>query len=460
MTSVANRTDALSLFASALEEVAGPAIVLDASLRVIGATVRAERLIGMPIEYGVAAPKLLCGSGPERPMAEALAAGKAVTTELWRPTEEGSSRTLTVRASPLWSEGVITGWLLLLEEDPWQGSTVDQMVDAHGIITRDPGMKVLLRMLAKVAQSDATVLVRGETGTGKELVARAIHSSSPRAAGPFRAINCAALPPHLLDSELFGHVRGAFTGAVRDADGHIRMADGGTLFLDEVAELSLDLQAKLLRVLQERTVIPVGGRDPLPVDVRIVSATHRSLRQAVEDGEFRADLMFRLRVVPLFLPSLRERPADTSLLAWRFVEVQNAKGKRKVARIGSGALRLLEDYDWPGNVRELQNVIEYAFVMGDGPVMTEADFPAELFHDSPIPGATLTPPARRREEGSQDRATVGAQGMLPREARRIVHALERAHGHRGRAARSLGISRVTLWRKMKQFNLDDDDTPS
>jgi transcriptional regulator with PAS, ATPase and Fis domain len=301
-----------------------------------------------------------------------------------------------------------------------------------------------------VARRSATVLVRGETGTGKELVAQAIHAASARSDGPFRAINCAALPPHLLESELFGHVRGAFTGAVRDAPGHFRLAAGGTLFLDEVAELSLELQAKLLRVLQERVVIPVGGRDSIPVDVRVVSATHRSLQGAVADGAFRADLMYRLRVVPLFIPPLRERGRDVLVIAQRFIDEQNERGERQVLSMSRGAQARLLAHPFPGNVRELQNVIEYAFTMGDGPVLVESDLPPELrdmrARDAERGAASVNVPRTGSAHAAPGRDD---------EAARIRFALERAAGHRGRAAQSLGISRATLWRRMRALDLQE-----
>jgi transcriptional regulator with PAS, ATPase and Fis domain len=303
-------------------------------------------------------------------------------------------------------------------------------------------MKRVLSEVRKVARSDVSVLVRGETGSGKELVARAIHLESDRAQGPFRAINCAALPAQLLESELFGHVRGAFTGAVRDAEGHVRLASGGTLFLDEVAEIPLELQAKLLRVVQDRVVLPVGGRDAVDVDVRFVAATHRALREEVAAGRFRADLMYRLRVVPIFLPTLRQRPDDIVLLTRHFVAIRNrGAGPRRIERISDAALAALRAYDFPGNVRELQNSIEYAFVMGEGPVLSEADLPPELRGESPEGRPSNVPAATR----------AGGQSA---EVRRILRALERAAGNRERAARSLGMSRVTLWRKLKALGLD------
>lgn len=420
----------------ALQEAVGAALVLDDQLRIVAFTPAAVGALGMEPPLGVTAPKLLCGQGEERPVAEALARGTAVTAEILRPHADGENRRVHVRASP-YDAGGERAWLVMLEADVWQRAD-DAPIDDFGIVTRDPAMKQLLTDVRKVARSKASVLVRGETGSGKELIAHAIHRASPRAEGPFRAINCAALPPNLLESELFGHARGAFTGAVRDAPGHFRMADGGTLFLDEVAELPLEVQAKLLRVLQEKTVIPVGGRDSVPVDVRVVSATHRALRKEVEAGRFRSDLLYRLRVIPLYLPTLRERPDDVELLAWHFLEEHEA---RRVRRITPGALEAMRNYGWPGNVRELQNTIEYAVVMGEGPVLTEADLPPEVRGDEP---------GHRRPAA----APPVLRSKLAPEARRLLNAVERADGHMGRAAKSLGISRTTLWRKLKKHGLD------
>ncbi|MBI2395883.1 MAG: sigma 54-interacting transcriptional regulator [Deltaproteobacteria bacterium] len=313
----------------------------------------------------------------------------------------------------------------------------------RGMWTTDPGMKRVFRIVERVARSDATVLVRGETGSGKELVARAIHDLSPRGKGPFRAINCAAVPSTLLESELFGHVRGAFTGAVRDTPGQFRLANKGTLFLDEVAELPLEVQAKMLRVLETRTVTPVGARDPVPVDVRIVAATHRPLRREVEAGRFRADLMYRLRVIPVFLPALRDRVGDAVLLTERILEEYNARGGRRVTRISPGAKTAIERYPWPGNVRELRNALEYAYVIGDGPTLERADLPPEIADpERTIDGA----PIPERTNLASANSDAGA----------VQRALERTGGDRTRAARLLGISRVTLWRRMRELGLLGD----
>ncbi len=424
----------------ALFEAVGPALVLDDALRILAWTPGAAALLGMDPQEGVSAPKLLCGHGEERPLAEALAEGRAVVSEILRPTVDGQNRVIRVRASHFEGGEAGGGWLLLLEHDEERGAE-GATSDDFGIITRDPVMKELLSKVRKVAKSDASVLVRGETGAGKELIARAIHSVSPRSEGPFRAINCAALPPNLLESELFGHTRGSFTGAVRDAPGHFRLTEGGTLLLDEVAELPLAMQGKLLRVLQEKTVIPVGGRDAIPVDVRIVSATHRALRKEVEAGRFRADLLYRLRVIPLYLPALRERADDVEVLTWHFLEQQRA---RPIRRITPGALEALVTYEWPGNVRELQNVIEYATVMGEGPTLTKADLPPEVVGADVDAARVTTPDPEFRK----------LRAGLPAEGRRLLNALERSGGHMSRAAASLGMSRTTLWRKLKKHGLD------
>ncbi|MFO0611960.1 MAG: sigma 54-interacting transcriptional regulator [Polyangiaceae bacterium] len=433
--------------AEALAELGGAALVLDARLSVVLATERAEALLGFPIRIGESAPKILCGGAARRPVAEALAAGRPVTARIRHPGAADERRQIAVRSVPLGARaGSPTGWLLLLEDAP--AADADGAVRFHGMWTQCAPMKELFRLLSRVAVEDVTVLVRGETGAGKELVAQAIHALSPRAAGPLRVINCAALPGNLLESELFGHARGAFTGAVRDVPGHVELAHRGTLFLDEVAELPLELQAKLLRVIETKTVVPVGGRKAIPVDVRIVSATHRALRKEVEEGRFRADLMFRLRVIPMFLPPLRERPGDVRLLTGKIVEELNAKSRRRVAQISPAALDRLERYDFPGNVRELRNVIAYAFVVGDGPILVPGDLPPEIL-------AGPTPPARV-ERGTADSAAAPARSP---EAARIASVLERVGGNRERAARVLGMSRVTLWRRMREAGLSGGEKP-
>jgi two-component system response regulator AtoC len=304
-----------------------------------------------------------------------------------------------------------------------------------GLVSVSPQMEHLFRLVRRVARTDASVLVRGQTGTGKELVARAIHDLSPRAAGSFQAVNCATLTPELLASELFGHVKGAFTGAVKDRRGLFRLAHRGTLFLDEVADLPLDLQARLLRVLQERTFVPLGGTNPVSVDVRLLSATHRSLRAEVEAGRFREDLMYRIRVVPLFLPPLCERDGDIEVLVQHFIQEFNQQGFRAVERVAPEALSALLQHRWPGNVRELRNVIEYAFAVGEGPELQLGDLTPEL----------------RGEPPPSDRSVELTVTELERE--RIVDALRRSRGRKAETAARLGMSRSTLWRKLREHRL-------
>lgn len=330
------------------------ALVLDSALRIALATLEARELLGFDVPAGASAVKLLCASSPERRVALALSEGRAIQSVVPHPGSGQTGRMLEIRALPLGPSKPVSGWLLLLDE---AGSQVPGQVLFHGMWTQSSNMKDVFRIIEKVAADDASVLVRGETGTGKELVARALHDLSRRRNGPFRAINCAALPANLLESELFGHVRGAFTGAVSDAKGHFQLASGGTLFLDEVGEMPPELQAKLLRVLETQTVLPVGAGRATSVDVRIISATHRALRREVEQGRFRADLMYRLRVIPIFVPALRERHEDIALLCAKIIEASNCSARRKIDRVAPSALRLLERHDWPGNVRELRKCL-------------------------------------------------------------------------------------------------------
>ena len=308
------------------------------------------------------------------------------------------------------------------------------------MVTASPQMQTFFTRLERVARSNAAVLIRGETGTGKELVARAIHDLSPRAGGPFRAINCATLTPEMMVSELFGHVRGAFTGAVRSRKGAFALADGGTLFLDEIAELPLDLQARLLRVLQEKSFVPLGGTEPVRVDVRILSATHKALRREVEAGRFREDLMYRVRVVPLFLPRLADRENDVAALTWKFIRDFNDQGGRQIERISTGAMKSLCRYGWPGNVRELLNVVEHAFAVGIGPVLVLDDLPPE-FQEAAAP----TTPAAARPHAPEAHGERDA----------IVAALRETNNRKAEAAALLGMSRSTLWRKMRELGLQD-----
>jgi len=420
---------------------------VDGEGRVLFWSLGAERLLGFSHEQILGQPCRLairCADG--RPYCCASAQGSIKDAAV--VLEKADGKPLRVRR---WAraffgpDGEFIGALEVLwpESPPLSPRSLpeeEETEEFHGIVTRDPAMKQVCQVIRNIAETEATVLIRGETGSGKELVAQAIHQESHRSKRPFLAVNCAALSPSLLESELFGHVRGAFTGAVKDHAGLFQRADGGTLFLDEVAELPLELQAKLLRVLQERDFVPVGGDRAIKVDVRIVAATHRSLREQVKEGRFREDLMYRLRVVPVFLPPLRERRQDVSLLLWRFIDRHNAKGQRQILRVEPDAMRALFDHGWPGNVRELQNVVEYAFAVGRGETLRPEDLPPEFREAGPAQ-ARLPPTGLPHNEAAFDEAT------------QIRQALAAANGKIDPAAKQLGMSRATFWRKRKLYGL-------
>ena len=313
-----------------------------------------------------------------------------------------------------------------------------------GLIGASAAMVRLKPFLLKAAQSPASVLVTGESGTGKELMARALHLMGPRATGPFVAVNCAAMPEALLESELFGHMRGAFTGAVADKKGLFLAADGGTLLLDEVGDMPLPLQAKLLRVLQSKTVRPVGGNQEIPFNVRVVAATHRALAGMVEAQQFRQDLYFRLKVLDMHVPALRERLEDIALLA------QHCLGRLETASqaqaISPAALDLLRTYDWPGNVRELQNCMEHAAALCDGPVILPADLPNEVQRRHRSTSMTA-------ESADADRVET----LDEMERHHIVRILAAFDNNRTRASQALGISRRTLQRKLVEYSLVSDE---
>jgi transcriptional regulator with PAS, ATPase and Fis domain len=293
-----------------------------------------------------------------------------------------------------------------------------------------------IRRLRLAAKSDVILLIRGESGTGKELAARAVHAHSSRRDRPFEAVNCAALPPNLLESELFGHVKGAFTGATRDHVGLFRHAHRGTLFLDEIGELPALLQAKVLRALQEREIRPVGGTAVVPIDVRIITATNRDLEQDLADGRLREDFYYRIRVFEVVIPPLRDRIEDLPALTGRILEELSRSAGRRVTGLEPAAMRMLESYRWPGNVRELRNALEHALVSTPGDRIRAEDLPVL---SGIAPGRRPGPVAARQD---------------PAQTRVILEALRAEKGHRGRAAARLGISRVTLWHRMKELGLD------
>jgi transcriptional regulator with GAF, ATPase, and Fis domain len=439
----------------------------------------AERWRGKPVD-GLIGGELL---GPAGPLRQALLAGER--REGWRAWVRGEpsgTRLCSVTVAPIRKDvsGVCdpgAAYLLVLrpaeEDEATRGAGPTSF---GGLIARSKGMLRVLRLVQSLQHSEATVLVAGESGTGKGLLARAIHDHSPRRSGPFVAVNCAALPENLLETELFGHVRGAFTGAIRDRVGRFELAAGGTLFLDEVGDLPLHLQAKLLRALQERTFERVGESQPVDADVRVIAASHRDLRRAVEEGRFREDLFYRLRVFPIEIPPLRERREDVEPVARYLLARVGARSGREL-RFSPEALRELLEYPWPGNVRELENALEYASTVAQGQTLQPEDLPPEVVArrapeaagEAGAPGASgpirapgapaglpelpgRPAPAHDAHEPPRSDHAMPSRGAPPPRAA-LQAALERRHWRIAEAAGDLGVSRTTLWRWMREHRL-------
>jgi len=339
----------------------------------------------------------------------------------------------------------------------------DHRLTFEDLIAASHEMQQVLKLGARAAQSDIPILIEGESGAGKELIARAIQGSSARAGKPFVTVNCGAIPENLIESLLFGHEKGSFTGASDKHLGKFQEADGGTLFLDEIGELRLDMQVKLLRALQEGEVDPVGSKRPVKVDVRIISATNRDLGEMAQDGSFRKDLYYRLNVFPIMVPSLRERPADVAPLAKHFIARFAAEEHKSVAGLTGEAAQMIERFSWPGNVRQLENTIFRAVVLCDGPVLDLCDFPQiaaamgmdsgspaphALIADAPTPSPYALPLI---DENGQFRKFDALESDI------IRLAIGRYEGHMSEVARRLGIGRSTLYRKLKEYGLEPED---
>jgi two-component system response regulator HydG len=307
----------------------------------------------------------------------------------------------------------------------------------HGIIGMSVSMQRVFNLIVNTTESDAPVIIFGESGTGKDLVARAIHETGPRKRKPFLNVDCAALNESLLESELFGHAKGAFTGAYRARKGRFEAARGGDIFLDDIGDLPLSTQVKLLRVLEEKVIVRVGENEPIDVNVRIISATNRDLRQLMEAGQFREDLFYRINVIPICLPPLRERMEDIPLLAGFFFRRIRMKSGKNIQGISNEAMTRLMEYQWPGNVRELKGALEYAFIS---------------CHESMIRPHHL-PPGIFRGTGTQGDSMPVSLGNEELKKRRLLDALEKAGGNQAGAARLLGVSRVTVWNQMKKYGI-------
>lgn len=319
---------------------------------------------------------------------------------------------------------------------------ISRQYSVEDIISKNFEIQAIFDILPDIAESDSTVLIQGESGTGKELFARAIHNLSRRKKGPFVAVNCGALPDNLLESELFGYKRGAFTDAKRDKPGRFALAEGGTLFLDEIGDLSLFLQAKLLRVLQEKEYEPLGATSSVKANVRIITATNKNLEEMIIQEKFREDLFYRLNIVKLELPPLRNRKEDIPLLVEHFIKKLNIKKGKNIPGISDGALQLFMTYDFPGNIRELENLLEHAFVMCRSGEIRGEHLPLRFREVVTVP-KTCTNNISLRTRFKESEAAI------------IRDMLKRNHGHRGQTAKELGIDSSTLWRKMKRLGIKE-----
>ena len=379
------------------------------------------------------------GSFPEDCLRGTIVTGESILDYQTTILMEGERRgEVLIRTVPLRREsGVIEAAAIILHDVTEVTSLrkeADRRTGYARMIGANREMQALYRLIEDVAPSHATVMIRGESGTGKELVARALHYGSNRADGPFVMVNCSALSENLLESELFGHVRGAFTGAVSTRKGRFEEAIGGTIFLDEIGDISPVVQVKLLRVLQQKIVEKVGDNTPVPVDVRVVSATNRDLEDLVARGLMREDFYYRIKVVSLQVPPLRDRREDIPMLLEHFLAGHGAEARE----IDDAVLRILMSYDWPGNVRELEHAIEHAVVLARGERISPQHLPPEIVGRTPDVDLRL------------------AGGDPDTEEARIRDALQRNAWRRGRTARELGIDRSTLWRKIKTYGISED----
>ncbi|MBU0484485.1 MAG: sigma 54-interacting transcriptional regulator [Proteobacteria bacterium] len=408
----------------------------------------------------------------EKVLHEVLANGEMAVVEGDMITANRRKIPVRLTVSPVTIQSVSQPGLLMVVEDislhRAKGLSADNQVALKDILGFSPRMQEIFELLPVLAHTDATVLVTGETGTGKDLLAEAIHKASKRAAYSFIKVNCGALPENLLESELFGHVRGAFTGAHSDKPGLFRLAQGGTIFLTEIGDLPLPLQVKLLTVLDDREFYPVGSSKKVKVDIRLITGTHRNLKELVDHGKFREDLYFRLNVLRAHLPPLREREGDIRLLRDHFVQLLAGNLGKKIKGFGQEAAEILNHYYYPGNVRELRNIVEYAVNICPGAKIEVAHLPTYI-HSVTVKASQSLAETIRPEQQIEERQINGLSPLVLSEQaaagqpvatswseiekKKILAALSKTGGNRSKASKELGWGRSTLWRKINQYNL-------
>ena len=446
--------DPYTLCCSIMESVADGILAIDLDHNITAFNPAASGITGVPRDQAIGRKffDVLHPDIPEEecPVCRAMATGDTIAgRRVTIINSAGDEVTLNVSAAPLRDQrGKIVGGVQALRDMSAVERLRKELTQSYtyqDIVGKNVRMRQLFKILPAIAESESTVLIEGESGTGKELFARAVHDLSPRQSGPYIVVNCGALPETLLESELFGYKKGAFTDAKHDKPGKFELARRGSIFLDEVESVTRAVQVKLLRVIQEREFEPLGGTKPVKADVRIIAASNRPLRDLVAQGRFRDDLFYRLNVVTLELPPLRERRDDIPLLTECFVSQFNVAKGKEIAGVSPAALRVLTEYDFPGNVRELQNVIEHAFVLCEGGLIDLQHLARSVIGDSPGMSADHT----ETDRGGQ----ASPKPFALAEADVIRAALAQHNGHRGRTASELGISLTTLWRKMKRYGI-------
>jgi PAS domain S-box-containing protein len=447
---------------SIMDELAMGIVIMDRESRILFMNRGLEVLTGFLRDevWGVPSRHVLrfSTSGPDCPLIRAERDKSTIIAEGNIINRDRQKIPVRLSATSLYDrKGHIVGFMETMEnlrhalgaED-----SVQQRDSLSQIIGRSAKMRELFRLVPVVAQTDSSLLITGETGTGKDVLAEAIHNSSDRADGPFVKINCGALPETLLESELFGHKKGAFTGSVNDKMGRLKLANQGTLYLTEIGDLPLPLQVKFLTFLDDKIVYPLGSTDGFQADVRIIAATHRNLERMVKDGLFRQDLLFRLNVVRFHLPPLRERGEDINLLLDHFLKLFITRFEKQIKGFSISAHRFLLNYSYPGNVRELRNIIEYIASICSSDTIGMEHLPGYLFDEKSVYDESDYETPREIQAGHQLQDFSDGLSWANIERQYIIETLLKVHGHKSKAAEILGWGRTTLWRKMKQYGLD------